>query len=315
MNGRKVLITGANGTVGMNLVSAMAGHCSLRCLVRKAQPFREALESAVAPEKRDSIEIIEADVRDREAVRRACREMASVVHLAALTSDENPNQFELLQVNLSGTQAVLEGALAAGGVRVIFPSTYHVYGRLKNLPAGPVGEERPLDPVSIYAASKAVGESLARSAGVNEVIVRLPHIYGVGCGTGDWGGVLLRFIDQAVQDSAITLDGGAADVRDYLHISDTVACLRALALGTEPVRGTFNAGFGQSVTLKEMAQWIAEGVGRSKGRPVEVRAPAAAESSGRAFLDTAKLRRQLGITPAVAPRRGIEELLGRLVPA
>ena len=315
MSARKVLITGANGYVGTNLVAALAGSCSLRCLVRKGQSFRESLGAFLPPAELKSIEVVEADVRDREAVRRACREMESVVHLAALTSDEDPSQFELLQVNLLGTEAVLEGAAAAGGLRVIFPSTYHVYGRLKSLPPGPVGEETPLKPASLYAASKAVGESLARSADVNEVIVRLPHLYGVGCGAGDWGGVLLRFIDQAVQDSAITLDAGAADVRDYLHISDTVACLRVLALAAGPLRGTFNAGSGQPVTLREMAQWIAEGIGRSKGRPVEVRGPAAAESPARAFLDTGKLRSQTGFAPAVAPRRGIEELLERLVPA
>jgi|GEM_PF-3525077 len=310
-----VLVTGAGGYVGSNLVAALAGSCRLRCLVRRAQPFRDLLETAVGAADREAIEVVEADVRDAEAVRRACRDTAVVVHLAALTADEHPSQFALLQVNLLGTQAVLEGAAQAGAARVILPSTYHVYGRLRTLPAGPVGEETPLNPASVYAASKAVAEMMARSANVDEVILRLPHLYGAGCGAGDWGGVLRRFIDQAVQDSAITLDAGAADLRDYLHISDTVACLRTLVLARSRVRGTFNAGFGQSVTLREMAQWIAGSVGRAKGRPVEVRAPEAVEPAGRAFLDVGKIRRECGFAPRKAPQQGIEELIGRLVPA
>ena len=306
-----VLVTGAGGYVGLNMVAALAGACRLRCLVRQAQSFRDALTRLNA----EAVEVVEGDVRDAETVRRACRDAAVVVHLAALTADEHPSQFDLLQVNLLGCQTVLEGAEQAGTARVILPSTYHVYGRLRTLPAGPVSEETPLNPASVYAASKAVAESMARSASVDEVIVRLPHLYGAGCGAGDWGGVLLRFIDQAVQGSAITLDEGAADLRDYLHISDTVACLRTLALARQPVRGTFNVGFGQSVTLKEMAIWIAQGVGRAKGCSVEVCAPAAVEPAGRAFLDVRKIRRECGFAPRKTPQQGIEELLGRLVPA
>lgn len=312
MNGPRVLVTGAGGTVGLNLAVALAGSCRLRCLVRRGPAFREALTLLGA----ESIEVVEADVRDRESVRRACDGVNTVIHLAALTADDHPAKFELLQVNLLGTQTVLEAAARGGAVRVILPSTYHVYGRLLNLPAGPVGEETPLNPASIYAASKAVAESMARSAGVEEVILRLPHLYGVGVGQGDLGGVLLRFVDQAVQDSVITLDAGAADLRDYLHISDAVACLRTLALAAGPVRGTFNVGSGQSVTLKEMAQWIAEGVGRAKGRPVEVRVPPdTIFPAGRAVLDLRKIRRECGFAPVRALQQGIDELLGRLVPA
>lgn len=313
--GRKVLITGAGGYLGLNLAAAMAGDCELRLLVRREAPFRTLLQSL--PGFRNRVEIFEADVRDTGAVQRACQGVAAVVHLAALTSDEQPGQHELLEVNILGTQAVLHAAQQAGVRRVIFPSTYHVYGRLRGLPAGPVREDSALDPVSVYAASKALGESMAKSSGVEEVVVRLSHIYGVGVGHGDWGGVLLRFVDQALQDSMIPLDAGAADVRDYLHVRETAACLRSLALSEQPVRGTYNLGFGQSVTLREMAHSIAEAVSRLKGRPVEVRAPQQEETAPgrRAFLDLAKIRQACAFSPAISPNQGIAELVERLVPA
>lgn len=312
-----VLITGAGGTIGLNLVSALAGACRLRCLVRRAQPFRDALEAAVTDAKvRDEIEVAESDLCDRDAVQRACRDMAVVVHLAARTSDEDPSQFALLEVNVLGCLTVLQEAERVGVRRVIFPSTYHVYGRLRVLPAGPVSEETPLNPASVYAASKAVGESMVRSAGVDGVIVRLSHVYGAGVGRGDWGGVLLRFIDQALQDSAIPLDAGAGDVRDYLHITDAVACLRRLALARASIRGTFNVGSGQSVTLLEMAQWIAEGIERFRGGPVEICLPEGVMGpSHRAVLDLNRIRQACGFVPQKAPKEGIDELLGHLVPS
>ena len=314
---RQLLITGAGGYVGLSLTAALADSCRLRCLVRREAPFREALEGAVPdPAARRAIEVIEGDICDPETARRACKGVDVIVHLAALTGDEQPGQFNLLQTNLLGCRFMLEGAKQEGVTRFILTSTYHVYGRLRTLPPGPVSEEIPLNPVSVYASSKALAEKVARSSGLQEVVVRLPHLYGAGVGDGDWGGVLLRFIDQAIQDSAITLDAGAADVRDYLHISDAVDCLRRLALAGGPLRGTFNVGSGESVTLREMAEWIAEAAGKLRGRKVDLRVPAGAESPAcRATLDLRRIREACGFEPKIKARQGIAELLGRLAPA
>lgn len=299
-----MVITGAGGYLGLNLCTNLAGQCKLRCLTRKRDPLVSAIGGV------DAVEVLEGDLLDSNFLNTAFAGVDTVVHLAGLTHDPNPNQYSLLRTNIYATWAILEAARAQGVTHLVFPSTYHVYGRLRSLAPGPVDETQPFQPASIYAASKATAEELIQHSSVPSTILRLSHVFGVGVGHGDRGGVLLTMIRSALADALITLDDGAADVRDYVHVSDVVACIGNIVQNGATACGVYNVGSGRSVTLKGMAEMIAASVGHVRGARVEVVVPASLAFSQRhAYLDINMIREAVAFSPRVLHEEAIDEMV------
>jgi uronate dehydrogenase len=104
-------------------------------------------------------ELVRADIRDAAAVAEAMAGCVAVVHLAAIPREAGFE--ELLDVNVRGTQHVLEGARRTRGCRrVVFGSSNHVTGFY---PVGAtISALAPARPDGLYGASKAYGELLGR---------------------------------------------------------------------------------------------------------------------------------------------------------
>jgi len=155
----KILVTGAAGLVGCHATAALldAGH-EVAALVR--DPAK--LDAALSPFGRSSrdVEIVRADIEDADAVRRAVKGRAGVLHGAGRYS-RIPAEADLIRrINVEGTRTVLEAAAAAGVARIV-----HVSSMLALFP--PKGAVMtPDDPVvtprSTYAITKAESERIAR---------------------------------------------------------------------------------------------------------------------------------------------------------
>ena len=104
-------------------------------------------------------ETVQADIRDFEALREACRGVQAMVHLAAVP-DEDDFHTRLLPMNLTGVHNAFEAARQAGVSKVIFASTGQT---VLNYPRGEwVTPEMPPRPFTVYACTKVFGEALAR---------------------------------------------------------------------------------------------------------------------------------------------------------
>jgi NAD+ dependent glucose-6-phosphate dehydrogenase len=151
---RRVLVTGAEGTIGTAVREHLGGRYELRALTLTPQDF----ESHVA------------DIADLDAIHPAFAGVDSVVHLAASPSVEAPWE-DVLPNNLVGTYNVFEAARRAGVERVVFASSNHVIG-MYEVDGAPnlyrVDDDRVYDqtaeirPDSLYGVSKAYGEALGR---------------------------------------------------------------------------------------------------------------------------------------------------------
>ncbi|MFX1582112.1 MAG: NAD-dependent epimerase/dehydratase family protein, partial [Promethearchaeota archaeon] len=172
------LVTGAAGFVGSHLVDAL-----LRNQVRVigfdnlTTGTRQNLENA---EFNDAFTLIESDIRDAKAIGQACKDCDVVFHLAAVTkvaeSVRDPQKYT--DINVTGTQNVITGAIKAGVKRFVFASSAAVYGTPEIVP---IPEDAATQPLSPYGASKLEGERLCVKAAEKGLVapqLRLFNIYG-----------------------------------------------------------------------------------------------------------------------------------------
>ena len=143
----RILITGPGGRVGPHLLPLLRQNYTLRLLDQIPLPLSS------------DDEFIQANITDTEAVQKACAGTKAIIHLAAI-SDEDDFRSKLLPVNIDGAYSVFEAARLAKVPKVIFTSTAQTvlhYGK-----GNWVTPEMPARPWTIYACTKLFGEALAR---------------------------------------------------------------------------------------------------------------------------------------------------------
>lgn len=162
----RLLLTGATGNVGSHTLPALlaAGH-EVRCLVPDTKRERRAAQRLGA-------DVVPGDVRDADAVRRACTGVDAVVHLAAVIPPASEERPELARaVNVDGTANVV----AARPPRLLYVSTLDVHGNTLHRPP-PRHVDDPVVATNAYTAHKIECEALVRDSGLEWCILRLADV-------------------------------------------------------------------------------------------------------------------------------------------
>ncbi|HVM52775.1 MAG TPA: NAD(P)-dependent oxidoreductase [Acidimicrobiales bacterium] len=172
-----VVVTGAAGWLGQNLVRALRDRQQVRCLV--ASPDEGSSLGLVSP----AVEVIVGDVRDPVTADRlfaGIGEDATVFHAAAVIHPRRRVR-ELFDVNVGGTQLVLDRARRAGVRRFVHVSSNSPFGA-NGHPLDRFDEDSTPNPYMAYGRSKLEAEGIvARShdrGDITAVIVRPPWFYG-----------------------------------------------------------------------------------------------------------------------------------------
>lgn len=179
----RVLLTGATGFVGLNIVEALlhAGH-HVTAYVRP-QARRRYLDTF-------PVRVVEGMLQDPRALRVALEDAEAVIHTAGNTSTDWRDWSELEGVNVQGTRAVLEAVMAAGGRRLVYTSstaTLDGHSGKGELESRPVSRFRSNSP---YARTKAAAEALLLER--PECIVLNPaEVIGPYDHTLQWGRMVL----------------------------------------------------------------------------------------------------------------------------
>jgi hypothetical protein len=148
---RRVLITGAAGTIGRYFAEAWRDRYELRLVVRPGGTMVDALV--------DWGQVVPCNLDDLAGLKQACLAVDTVVHLAADPRQTAPWD-SVLRNNIVGTYNVMVAAKAAGCRRVIFASSVHA---VTGYPPGVhVQEDDPVNPGDIYGVGKCFGEALGR---------------------------------------------------------------------------------------------------------------------------------------------------------
>lgn len=300
-----MLVTGGAGYVGSHAAKALrsAGH---RVVIYDNL-------SAGHPEAALGHPLVEGDIRDVDAVRRAIRESGAtaVMHFAAWLSvpDSVRDPAGYYRNNVAGTMGTLEAMAAEQCRHFVFSSTCAVYGEPVETP---IRETHPTLPVNAYGQTKlAVEHSLPhfeRAYGIRSV--RLRYFNAAGADPDGQLGedhapeihVIPRAIDAARGGPPLEIFGedyptpDGTCLRDYIHVTDLAdAHLRALGwLQRGGASGSYNVGTERPSSVKD----VIAAVERATGLPVARRsAPRRAGDPAILYACAERIRRDLGWVP------------------
>ena len=176
---KRILLTGAVGGIG----SAFFRSATSSYIFRLADRETTSIVSA----KSQGHEVCALDVADLEACQQACRDIDTVIHLAADANPAADFSHSLLQNNIKGTYNIFRAAKDQGCQRVIFASSAQVLaGYPQDVQAHP---ESPLRPMNMYGVSKCFGEAVAsyfaHAEGLSSIVIRI-GAYDVNGDASNW---------------------------------------------------------------------------------------------------------------------------------
>src|ERR1035437_237485 len=303
-NGRRVLVTGAGGFVGSHLTERLVrAGARVRAMVHyNALGTWGWLDQSPV---RGDIDVIAADLADRDSVVRAMKGSEIVFHLGALIaipySYEAPASY--VHTNVIGTLNVLQAARELGVERVVHTSTSEVYGTAQYVP---IDEKHPLQGQSPYSASKIGADKMAeafhRSFGVPVVTLRPFNTFGPRQSAR---AVIPTIITQCLAGDTVHL-GSLEPTRDFIYVSDSVEGY-LLAASTDKVVGmTINLGSGREISVGGLGTTITQMTGSAATIESDERRlrPEASEVD-RLLADNSLAQSLLGWRPQVTLEDGL----------
>lgn len=252
----KILITGGAGFLGSHLTDAFLARgdeVTILDIINDLK-VRHLLAHPRFHYVRDSVfntEILESLILKSDLI----------YHLAAVVGVEHyvGDPYEVLNVNINGTQAVLKLAYKYNR-KVVFSSTSEVYGRNPKVPFAE-DDERVLGSTRIdrwcYSTSKAAGEHFCfayHRMGLPVVVLRYFNVYGPRLDKIDVGRVITIFMGQVLRGEPVSVIGDGKQTRCFTYVSDAIRATVEAGIGERAVGQIFNVGTDVETSILELAE-------------------------------------------------------------
>ncbi|MGR5522468.1 NAD-dependent epimerase/dehydratase family protein [Vibrio sp. PNB22_4_2] len=294
-------MTGATGFVGSQLSSRLEG---VKCIVRKNEKhsFFDFLEV-------ESIDGLTEWNSNLDGV-------DTIIHLAGVAHTTAANVPYLRAVNFDGTLHLANEAVRAGVKRFVFVSSIGVNGAFTD--QAPFNEKSKPCPHSQYAQSKYDAElglkKIAKETGLEVVIVRPTLVYGPSA-PGNFG-MLTRLVNKL----PILPFGSANNRRDFIAVQNLADLLVTCANHPDATGHTFLASDGETVSIKEFTNAIADGLGKKVIQlpvPVSVirlagkltgKSAMIEQLYGNLEVDSSNIKEVLGWTPPLTMKQAMATL-------
>ncbi|MAL17435.1 MAG: epimerase [Balneola sp.] len=263
---KNIVVTGGAGFIGSHLVDRLLAEGHSVTNIDNFDPFYDESikrENIKGHLEYDTYTLHEVDIRDKETLDKAIPKEADViVHLAAKAgarqSIEDPISYQ--EVNVAGTQNMLEVAREKEIKQFVFASSSSVYGKNPNVPWKE--EDVVLQPINPYASTKVSGELLGHVYShlydIRFLALRFFTVYGPRQRPDL---AIHKFLKLMSDGKEITLYGDGSNRRDYTYIDDIVDGVMAAIDYNDSIYEVINLGNNQTVELLELVEAIEEASG------------------------------------------------------
>ena len=306
------VVTGGGGFIGSNLVEALLRRGdSVRAVDNFETGRRSNLEGAAQWAKAGggSFQLLEDDIRDLDACRRAVSGADYVLHQAAIPSVQRSVTDPLAtnEVNVGGTLNLLVAARDAKVKRFVMASSSSLYGESEVLPKVETMAPAPISP---YGLQKLAGETYCgifyRLYGLPTVALRYFNVFGPRQDPGsEYSAVIPKFISLIKKGAQPTIYGDGEQTRDFCYIANVVSAnLKACEAGAAALGGAFNIACSDRISLNDLVTILAG----FSGRKVEaIHAPHRPGDIKHSLAGIDKAQSLLGYRAEVSVRDGLRK--------
>lgn len=233
----------------MALVALQSGH---RVRVFGAENTEAETQNKRLIESKGA-EVILGSVTDRQKVAAAVRDIQVVFHLAAAQHEANAPDKLFYDVNVVGTENVLQASLKAGVNRFVYGGTIGVYGALE----GVIDEESSVSPDNVYGRTKLEAERLVMTYAEKLPVaaVRISETYGPGDRR------LLKLF-KAIHKEVFFIIGSGENLHHLIYVDDLIRGLFLVAEQEAAGGEVFLLAGPRPLTTCQMADIIAADLGK-----------------------------------------------------
>lgn len=259
----RVLVTGGAGFIGSHLVDKLMQQGYHVRVVDNLSAGR--IENIKQWLNHPRLQLIKGDLRNPQIANEATKGVDMVFHLAAnpevRIGSQKPQ--EIYENNVTATYNLLEAMRAHNVKHIVFASSSTVYGEAKQIPTPE--DYTPLQPISVYGASKLACEALisgyAHTFKIKALILRLANIVGERSNHG----VIFDFIMKLRRNPRkLEILGDGTQRKSYLHVKDCINAilhLNEVFLEEDKLYDVYNVGSEDWITVREIANIVVEEMG------------------------------------------------------
>jgi UDP-glucose 4-epimerase len=257
----RAFITGGAGFIGSHLADALIARGDTVTILDNMSTGSQANIAQLE----GKITVRTGDIRDEALVNKLVAESDIVFHMAAALGVKNimEHTIESIDRNFNGSEVVLNAA-TKHNKRLIIASTSEIYGKNPNQPLHEESDRVVGAPQKIrwtYADAKALEEAVAhtlhKTHGLKVTTIRFFNTVGPRQ-TGQYGMVVPRFIQAAVNNEDIVIYDDGSQSRVFCHVEDAVRAVLTLADTNSTIGDYFNVGGTGETTIKQLAEKILE---------------------------------------------------------
>jgi UDP-glucose 4-epimerase len=299
----RAFITGGAGFIGSHLADALIARGDTVTILDHMSTGSQANIAHLD----GKITIHTGDIRDLALVEKLVADSDIVFHMAAALGVKNimEHTIESIDRNFNGSEVVLNAA-TKHKKRLIIASTSEIYGKNPNQPLHEESDRVVGAPQKIrwtYSDAKALEEAVAhtlhKTHGLKVTTVRFFNTVGPRQ-TGQYGMVVPRFIQAALNNEDIIIYDDGSQSRVFCHVEDAIRAVITLSEKDSTIGDYFNVGGTGEITIKELAAKI---IGRANSKstikhiPYTEAYPAGFEDMQRRVPDIAKIKKTINWQP------------------